>query len=126
MASIEKGREGRGRFGSNKGQMKKDNPSSTTNVEKRKNKNFMMIAHSNKVRSLVFAWQCALNYVFSSGSWKETCIASRQAEEASCTYKQDKEQDEVDAIHCMRAFRLVLLLDASRNAFKTCLSVEKA
>lgn len=49
MASIEKGREGRGKFGSKKGQMKVDNPSSSTNIEKNKKKNFMMIAHSSKV-----------------------------------------------------------------------------
>ena len=51
MASIAKGREGRDKFGSKKGQKKKDNPSSTTNIEKRKSKNFMMIAHSDKVRT---------------------------------------------------------------------------
>lgn len=51
MASIAKGREGREKFGSKKGQNKAEKGSSTTNFEKRKNKNFMMTLHSSAVRS---------------------------------------------------------------------------
>lgn len=49
MASIAKGREGREKFGSAKGKKKQENPSSTTNKEKRKAKNFAMVAHSRQV-----------------------------------------------------------------------------
>lgn len=50
LASIEKGREGREKFGSMKGKKKKEAPSSTTNREKKKNKPLMMILASNAVR----------------------------------------------------------------------------
>jgi len=49
LASIAKGREGREKFGSAKGKKKQANPSSTTNKEKRKAKNFAMVAHSRQV-----------------------------------------------------------------------------
>lgn len=49
MASIQKGREGREKYGSAKGKKKQANPSSTTNKEKRKAKNFAMVAHSREV-----------------------------------------------------------------------------
>jgi protein SDA1 len=42
MASIQKGREGREKFGSNKGKKNKDTPSSSTNREKSRNKPLMM------------------------------------------------------------------------------------
>jgi protein SDA1 len=51
MASIEKGREGREKFGSMKGKKKKDTPSSSTNREKARNKPLMMILASNAVKS---------------------------------------------------------------------------
>lgn len=50
MASIEKGREGREKFGSNKGKRKKAVPSSTTNRQKKKNKPVMMILSSGTVK----------------------------------------------------------------------------
>lgn len=50
MASIEKGREGREKFGSLKGKKKKDKPSSSTNREKTRNKPLMMIIASGAVR----------------------------------------------------------------------------
>lgn len=55
MASIQQGREGREKFGSKKGKQERG---STTNREKARNKNFMMIAHKRSVvakskRSLV-------------------------------------------------------------------------
>lgn len=50
MASIEKGREGREKFGSNKGKQKKEVPSSSTNREKARNKPIMMILSSGAVR----------------------------------------------------------------------------
>lgn len=50
MASIQKGREGREKFGSAKGKKKKDMPSSTTNREKKRNKPIMMILASGAVR----------------------------------------------------------------------------
>ncbi|KAJ3565096.1 hypothetical protein NP233_g7864 [Leucocoprinus birnbaumii] len=50
MASIQKGREGREKFGSNKGKQKKEAPSSTTNREKARNKPIMMILSSGAVR----------------------------------------------------------------------------
>lgn len=50
IASIEKGREGREKYGSLKGKKKKEAPSSTTNREKKKNKPLMMILASNAVR----------------------------------------------------------------------------
>ena len=50
MASIQEGREGREKFGSNKGKRRKDNPSSTTNREKRRNKPLMMVMASREVR----------------------------------------------------------------------------
>ena len=50
IASIEKGREDRGAFGSNKGKKKKDVPSSSTNKEKARNKPFMMVMSSGAVR----------------------------------------------------------------------------
>src|ERR1700742_3822215 len=46
MASIQKGREGREKFGSLKGKKTKDAPSSSTNREKKKNKPFMMVMAS--------------------------------------------------------------------------------
>lgn len=49
MASIQRGREGREKYGSAKGKKKQANPSSTTNKEKRKAKNFAMVAHSREV-----------------------------------------------------------------------------
>ncbi|KAL4249562.1 Protein SDA1 [Abortiporus biennis] len=49
MASIEKGREGREKFGSLKGK-KKGNPSSSTNREKARNKPIMMIIASGAVK----------------------------------------------------------------------------
>ena len=50
IASVEKGREDRGAFGSNKGKKKKEVPSSSTNKEKARNKPFMMIMSSGAVR----------------------------------------------------------------------------
>lgn len=50
IASIEKGREGREKFGSMKGKKKKEMPSSTTNREKARNKPLMMIIASGAVR----------------------------------------------------------------------------
>ncbi|KAF9970165.1 Protein SDA1 [Actinomortierella ambigua] len=47
MESIKAGREGREKFGSRKG---KEERGSTTNKEKSKGKNFMMIAHKREVR----------------------------------------------------------------------------
>jgi protein SDA1 len=51
MASIQKGRDGREKFGSNKGKQKKETPSSSTNREKARNKPIMMILSSGAVRS---------------------------------------------------------------------------
>lgn len=51
IASIEKGREGREKFGSLKGKKKKAAPSSSTNREKARNKPIMMILASGAVRS---------------------------------------------------------------------------
>lgn len=48
MASIQEGREGREKFGSKKGKKER---ASTTNKEKARNKNFMMIAHKHSVVS---------------------------------------------------------------------------
>ena len=50
MASIQKGREGREKFGSSKGKQKTDTPSSSTNREKARNKPIMMILSSGAVR----------------------------------------------------------------------------
>src|SRR6266576_6883470 len=50
MASIQKGREGREKFGSHKGKQKKTVPSSTTNREKARRKPIMMILGSDAVR----------------------------------------------------------------------------
>ncbi|OBZ86955.1 Protein SDA1 [Choanephora cucurbitarum] len=46
MASIQEGREGREKFGSKKGKKERG---STTNREKARNKNFMMVAHKQSV-----------------------------------------------------------------------------
>ncbi|KAI7870091.1 SDA1-domain-containing protein [Mucor mucedo] len=46
MASIQEGREGREKFGSNKGKKERG---STTNREKARNKNFLMVAHKQAV-----------------------------------------------------------------------------
>ena len=51
MASIQKGREGREKFGSSKGKINKGVPSSSTNREKARNKPIMMILSSGAVRS---------------------------------------------------------------------------
>jgi len=50
MASIQKGREGREKFKSNKGKVNKETPSSSTNKEKARNKPIMMILSSGAVR----------------------------------------------------------------------------
>lgn len=50
MASIQKGREGREKFRSNKGKVNKETPSSSTNREKARNKPIMMILSSGAVR----------------------------------------------------------------------------
>lgn len=50
MASVQKGREGRDKFGSRKGKKAKDAPSSSTNKEKARNKPIMMILSSGSVR----------------------------------------------------------------------------
>ncbi|KAF8516656.1 protein required for actin cytoskeleton organization and cell cycle progression [Gautieria morchelliformis] len=50
LASIQKGREGREKFGSAKGKRKKDAPSSSTNREKARNKPIMMIMASGAVK----------------------------------------------------------------------------
>ncbi|PCH38771.1 SDA1-domain-containing protein [Wolfiporia cocos MD-104 SS10] len=50
IASMEKGREGREKFGSLKGKKKKANPSSSTNREKARNKPLMMIIASGAVK----------------------------------------------------------------------------
>lgn len=50
VASIEKGREDRQTFGSNKGKKKKEVQSSSTNKEKARNKPFMMVMSSGAVR----------------------------------------------------------------------------
>ncbi|KAG6850477.1 hypothetical protein H0H93_012898 [Arthromyces matolae] len=50
MASIQKGREGREKFKSNKGKIKKEVASSSTNREKARNKPIMMILSSGVVR----------------------------------------------------------------------------
>ncbi|KIJ69642.1 hypothetical protein HYDPIDRAFT_172966 [Hydnomerulius pinastri MD-312] len=50
LASIEKGREGREKFGSLKGKKNKETPSSSTNREKARNKPIMMILSSGAVR----------------------------------------------------------------------------
>ncbi|KAH9951429.1 SDA1-domain-containing protein [Amylocystis lapponica] len=51
IASIEKGREGREKFGSMKGKKNKAAPSSSTNREKARNKPIMMILASGAVKS---------------------------------------------------------------------------
>lgn len=51
MASIQKGREGREKYGSRKGKQSKATPSSSTNREKARNKPLMMILSSGAVRS---------------------------------------------------------------------------
>ncbi|KAF8906010.1 protein required for actin cytoskeleton organization and cell cycle progression [Gymnopilus junonius] len=51
MASIQKGREGREKYGSRKGKQTKATPSSSTNREKARNKPLMMILSSGAVRS---------------------------------------------------------------------------
>lgn len=51
MASIQRGREGREKFGSNKGKKKNEKSHSTTNDEKRRSKNFMMARQSRTVRT---------------------------------------------------------------------------
>ncbi|CUA77184.1 Protein sda1 [Schizosaccharomyces pombe 972h-] [Rhizoctonia solani] len=51
MASIQKGREGREKFGSAKGKKKKEMPSSSTNREKARNKPLMMVLASGAVRN---------------------------------------------------------------------------
>jgi protein SDA1 len=51
MASIQKGREGRDKFGSHKGKQNKSVPSSSTNREKARNKPIMMVLSSGFVRS---------------------------------------------------------------------------
>ena len=51
MASINAGREGREKFGSNKGKKKKEVASSSTNRQKAKGKNFQMVSKSWGVRS---------------------------------------------------------------------------
>lgn len=50
MASIQKGREGRDKFGSQKGKQNKATPSSSTNREKKRNKPLMMVLGSTAVR----------------------------------------------------------------------------
>ncbi|KAF9052728.1 SDA1-domain-containing protein [Panaeolus papilionaceus] len=50
MASIQKGREGRDKFGSRKGKQNKAAPSSSTNREKARNKPIMMILSSGAVK----------------------------------------------------------------------------
>jgi len=50
IASIEKGREGREKYGSLRGKKKKAMPSSTTNREKARNKPIMMILGSGAVK----------------------------------------------------------------------------
>jgi len=50
MASIQKGREGREKFGSRKGKQNKAAPSSSTNREKARNKPIMMVLSSSAVR----------------------------------------------------------------------------
>ncbi|KIJ17224.1 hypothetical protein PAXINDRAFT_10074 [Paxillus involutus ATCC 200175] len=50
IASIEKGREGREKYGSLKGKKNKEMPSSSTNREKARNKPIMMILSSGAVR----------------------------------------------------------------------------
>jgi protein SDA1 len=50
MASIQKGREGREKFGSLKGKKTKEAPSSSTNREKARKKPFVMIMASSAVR----------------------------------------------------------------------------
>lgn len=51
LASVEKGREGREKFGSHKGKKTKDVPSSSTNRAKTRNKPIMMIISSGNVRN---------------------------------------------------------------------------
>ena len=51
MRSINEGREGRGKFGSKKGKKNKEVPSSSTNRQKARHKNFQMVSHSFGVRS---------------------------------------------------------------------------
>ncbi|KAF8635116.1 hypothetical protein AX17_004028 [Amanita inopinata Kibby_2008] len=51
VASIHMGREGREKFGSQRGKQKKNVPSSSTNREKAKNKPIMMILSSHAMRS---------------------------------------------------------------------------
>ncbi|THV08075.1 SDA1-domain-containing protein [Dendrothele bispora CBS 962.96] len=50
MESIQKGREGREKYGSRKGKKNKETPSSSTNREKARNKPIMMILSSGSVR----------------------------------------------------------------------------
>lgn len=50
MASIQKGREGRDKFGSRKGKKNKETASSSTNREKARNKPIMMILSSGAVK----------------------------------------------------------------------------
>ncbi len=50
MASIAEGRKDREKFGSKKGKRNKANPSSTTNEQKKKTKNFQMMQKSHAVR----------------------------------------------------------------------------
>lgn len=51
VRSIEQGREGREKFGSKKGKKNKEVPSSSTNRQKARSKNFQMVAKSWGVRS---------------------------------------------------------------------------
>ena len=56
LASIEKGRQGRDKFGSRKKDRRQNNPGmSMTNREKQKSKNFLMLLHSRSMRNKKFS-----------------------------------------------------------------------
>jgi protein SDA1 len=56
LASIEKGRQGRDKFGSRKKDRRQNHPGmSITNREKQKSKNILMLLHSRSMRSKKFS-----------------------------------------------------------------------
>lgn len=97
MEHIQKGREGREKFGSLKGKKQKEKASSSTNREKARNKPLMMAVQW--VFSLLDVYRIGiLTLQLEQGCSEEEGVVARQADPSSCCHRQAEEDEALDVV----------------------------
>jgi protein SDA1 len=108
MESIRKGRDGREKFGSMKGKANKENPSSSTNREKTRNKPIMM--------ALQCVFRRSIFCIYANASQLQPCreqeegFAPRQADSSPCVYRQAEEDEALDRYSSVSSRVLVCIM----------------